>query len=164
MQPLVGECRGENCSHVLCEKMKRQLRCFSFLSDLEIDEISRYFHCQVLSAPGYLWRSGEVDGCMAFIVSGRIELKVDTDFPGKQVVVGVFSRGAVIGAGSVLKQQPRTSTARALENCGLVLLNRENFEALLEAHPIIGIKLLKGVLLSESHRLSKAYARLASVF
>jgi CRP-like cAMP-binding protein len=144
--------------------MKQELRCFSFLSDVELGEINSYFSCLMLPARGHLWRSGDADDFLAFIISGKIELKVDTEFPGKQVVVGVFSRGAVIGSNSVLNHHPRTSTARALEDAGLVLLSRESFEALLAAHPQTGIKLLKGMLLSETHRLGCAYARLASIF
>jgi len=164
MQPQSGECLDDRCSQVLCEKMRRELRCFSFLSEVELDQISPYFNCRMVAARNDLWRSGEGDGYLAFIVSGRVELKVDTEFPGKQVVVGVFGRGAVVGTSSVLDDSPRSTTARALEDTGLVLLTRENFEALLTDCPQVGIKLLKGVLLSESRRLSKAYARLASLF
>ncbi|NJC88765.1 MAG: cyclic nucleotide-binding domain-containing protein [Desulfuromonas sp.] len=164
MSTPLGECAPGGCPQTLCEKMKRELRCFSFLSDVELGAIAPYFSCRMVPARADVWRSGDVEDYMAFIVTGKVELKVDTEFPGKQVVVGVFSRGAVIGAGSVLSPHPRTLTARALEDCGLVLLARENFEMLLQAYPQTGIKLLKGVLLSEAHRLSRAYARLASVF
>lgn len=164
MVPQTGTCQTGACEQTLCERMKQELRCFSFLSDVELGKITPFFSCRMVSAKDDLWRSGDIESYMAFIISGRIQLKVDTEFPGKQVVVGVFSRGAVIGTSSVLNHHPRTTTARALENAGLVLLDRENFEAMVEAHPQIGIKLLKGVLLSETHRLSRAYARLASIF
>jgi len=164
MQPLAGECLGSECSQTLCEQMKCELRCFSFLSDVELEQISPYFKCCISPARNDLWHSGDGDGYLAFIVSGRVEIKVDTEFPGKQVVVGVFSRGAVIGTSSVLDNQPRSTTARTLEETGLILLSKENFEALLTTFPQVGIKLLKGVLLSESRRLSKAYSRLAAIF
>ncbi|MCM2264475.1 MAG: cyclic nucleotide-binding domain-containing protein [Desulfuromonadales bacterium] len=164
MPSRTGECRADDCQQTLCERMKAELRCFSFLSDVEMGEITPYFNCRMVPARSDVWRAGDADDYLAFIISGKVELKVNTEFPGKQVVVGVFSRGAVIGAGSVLSHHPRTSTARTLEDCGLVLLAKENFEALLEAYPRTGVKLLKGVLLSESHRLRRAYARLASVF
>lgn len=164
MHPQIGHCLTGKCDQTLCERMKQELRCFSFLSSVELEEITPFFSCRVVAAREDLWRSGEADEYMAFIISGRIELKVDTEFPGKQVVVGVFSRGSVIGTSSVLNDQPRTTTARALETAGLVLLSRESFEALVEAQPQVGINLLKGVLLSETHRLSRAYARLASIF
>jgi CRP-like cAMP-binding protein len=164
MQPYSGECRGSDCPQGLCERMKRELHCFSFLSEVELEQINPYFNCCMVPARKDLWRSGDVDGYLAFIISGRVEIKVDTEFPGKQVVVGVFSRGAVIGTGSVLGHQPRSTTARILEDAGLILLSRENFEKLLADYPPVGINLLKGVLLSESQRLNKAYARLASLF
>ena len=164
MEPQPEETLDGGFSPVLCERMKQELRCFSFLSDVELEKLSPYFSCRVATARTDLWQSGDTDDFMAFIISGKIEIKVDTEFPGKQVVVGVFSRGAVIGVGSVLNRHPRTSTARAMEDASLVLLSRKNFEELLAQHPQAGIQLLKGMLLSESHRLSRAYARLASIF
>lgn len=164
MEPQPGKTLDGGFSPVQCERMKQELRCFSFLSDVELGKLSPYFSCRVIPARTDLWQSGENDDFVAFIISGRIELKVDTEFPGKQVVVGVFSRGAVVGVDSVLNRQPRTSTARAMEDASLVLLSRKNFEELLTLHPQAGIHLLKGMLLSESHRLSRAYARLASIF
>jgi CRP/FNR family transcriptional regulator len=164
MLPFIGECRGKDCPQALCEKLKRELRCFSFLSEDELERISPYFRCRTLAARSDLWRSGDTEAFIAFIVSGKVELKVDTEFPGKQVVVGVFSRGAVIGTSSVLNHQSRTTTARALEEAGIILLGKDNFEALVNDFPQTGIRLLKGVLLSESHRLTRAYARLASIF
>lgn len=144
--------------------MKQELRCFSFLSDVELGEIIPFFSCRVVPARADVWRSGETDAYMAFIISGKVELKVDTEFPGKQVVVGVFSRGAVIGTSSVLYSHSRTTTARALEEAGMVLLDKNCFDQMLDRYPRTSIKLLKGVLLSETHRLSRAYSRLASVF
>jgi len=58
----------------------------------------------------------------------------------------------------------RTSTAQAMENTGLILVTNMNFDLLIDRHPRLGVKLLEGMLLSETTRLHKAYARLASIF
>lgn len=164
LQPFDGACLDENCSQQLCRKMKQELGFFSFLSEGELEEVSPFFNCRAVRAGNCVWVSGDPSEYMAFIVSGRVQLKVDTEFPGKQVVVGVFGRGAAIGVSSAVVSLPRVSTALAMEDTGLILISRENFEALTERHPHLGVKLLKGMLLSESTRLNKAYARLASIF
>jgi hypothetical protein len=46
----------------------------------------------------------------------------------------------------------------------LILITNENFDKLIDRHPRLGVKLLEGMLLSETTRLHKAYARLASIF
>lgn len=163
-KPFEGACLEENCSEQLCRKMKRELSFFSFLTEEELVEVGPYFNCRRVKAGENLWLSGDPCDYIAFIVSGRVQLKVDTEFPGKQVVVGVFSRGAAIGVNCAVGQKPRHSTARAMDNTGLILITQENFDRLIDSHPRLGVKLLRGMLFSETTRLQKAYARLASIF
>lgn len=137
---------------------------FAVLSAAERTAISRYFTASQVPAGTELWAVGAAGDYLACILNGSIELKVDTEFPGKQIVVGVFSSGTVIGASCVLDDLPRTTTAKVLEPTTLLLLKRENFVALSKEHPQIGVKLLKGILLAEATRLRKAYERLASIF
>jgi CRP-like cAMP-binding protein len=137
---------------------------FAALSAGERKTISRYFSESQVPAGSELWAAGTAGDYLACILNGSIELKVDTEFPGKQIVVGVFNSGTVIGASCVLDDLPRSTAAKALESTTLLLLKRENFVALTEDHPRIGVKLLKGILLAEAKRLRKAYERLASIF
>ena len=164
LQPFDSACLDESCSQQLCRKMKRELGFFSFLTEVELEEVSSFFNCRAVKAGDRVWQSGDASDYVAFIVSGRVQLKVNTEFPGKQVVVGVFSRGAAIGVSCTVDRRPRSSTARALEDTGLILITHENFDRLVDRHPRLGVKLLQGMLLSETTRLHKAYARLASIF
>jgi CRP/FNR family cyclic AMP-dependent transcriptional regulator len=164
MEPFESACLGEECSSRLCKQMKRELGFFSFLSEADLDDVSGFFNCRSVTARTDLWNAGDPCDYIAFIISGRVQIKVDTEFPGKQVVVGVFSRGSVIGSSCAVDTAPRYTTATAMENAGLILLTHENFNRLLEHYPLTGAKLLKGMLLSETNRLQKAYMRLASIF
>jgi CRP/FNR family cyclic AMP-dependent transcriptional regulator len=164
LQPIEDTCQGENCSERLCLKMKRELGFFSFLSETDLEEVSPYFNCRMVKPGQCVWESGDPCDYVAFIVTGRVQIKVDTEFPGKQVVVGVFSRGAAIGVSCAVSRKLRTSTAQAMEETGLILITNENFDKLIDRHPRLGVKLLEGMLLSETTRLHKAYARLASIF
>ena len=164
LQPFDSACLGEGCSSRLCKQMKRELGFFSFLSEGDLDDVSAFFNCRAVAARTNLWKAGDSCDYIAFIISGRVQIKVDTEFPGKQVVVGVFSRGSVIGSSCAVDTAPRYTTATAMEDSGLILLVHDNFNRLLEDYPAIGSKLLKGMLLSESNRLQKAYMRLASIF
>jgi CRP-like cAMP-binding protein len=144
--------------------MKRELSFFSFLSAADLDAVSAYFNCRTVMTRTNLWNTGDPSDYVAFIISGRVQIKVDTEFPGKQVVVGVFSRGSVIGSSCAVDTEPRYTTATAMENSGLVLITHNSFNRLIDDYPEVGTKLLKGMLLSESNRLQKAYMRLASIF
>jgi CRP-like cAMP-binding protein len=144
--------------------MKKELGFFSFLSEEDLEEVSPFFNCRMVLSGNNVWTSGDPSDYVAFIVSGRVQIKVNTEFPGKQVVVGVFSRGAAIGVSCTVSQRTRNTTAQAMEDTGLLLITHENFNQLIDRHPQLGVKLMQGMLLSESNRLQKAYMRLASIF
>lgn len=147
-----------------CLLLKRQLRFFHFLPEEEMPVLADYFDCKRIKAGETLWQEGEPGDYEAFIVEGRIEVKKDTEFAGKQVVVGVYSPGTVVGELCLMDGKPRAVTAVALEDCGLLTLTRQRLEALLEEHPKVGVKLLKGMLFAVSIRLRKSFERLASIF
>lgn len=164
LEPFDSVCLGEECSSRLCKEMKRELGFFSFLAEGDLEAVSAYFNCRTVAARANLWKAGDSCDYIAFIVAGRVQIKVDTEFPGKQVVVGVFSRGSVIGSSCAVDTEPRYTTATVMEKAGLVLITHDNFNRLIEDYPEVGTKLLKGMLLSESNRLQQAYMRLASIF
>ena len=164
LEPFESVCLGEECSSRLCKEMKRELGIFSFLSTGDLEDVSAFFNCRTVTARSNLWNAGDPSDYIAFIISGRVQIKVDTEFPGKQVVVGVFSRGSVIGSSCAVSTEPRYTTATAMENSGLVLITHNNFNKLIDDYPVIGTKLLKGMLLSETNRLQQTYMRLASIF
>lgn len=78
--------------------------------------------------------------------------------------MGVYGRGAVIGEICFFDGNRRAETAQVLENVDLILLTRSSYERLVEAHPVLGVKLLEGMLLTVSTRLRKSFERLAAIF
>jgi len=148
----------------VCARMRRELRFFHFLAEDDLVDVAAYFNCRQLKTGEVLWREGDAGDEEAFIVGGRVEVKKETEFAGKQVVIGVYSVGTIVGELSILDGRPRAVTAVALQDTDLLLLSRESFDRLLAEHPERGVKLLKGMLLAVSTRLRKAFDRLASIF
>jgi len=148
----------------VCARMKTDLRFFRFISEEDTTVLAPYFKCRQVTAGETLWKEGEPASVAAFIMSGKIEEKKNTEFEGRQVVVGVYTEGSVIGEFSLVDGLPRAVTAACLEDAQLLLLPKENLDLLLVEHPELGIKLLKGVLLTLSIRLRKSFDRLASIF
>jgi len=148
----------------LCECMKGEHNVFSFLDVKDLKELCGYFRCRTLRTGETLWKEGDPCDYMAFVVSGRVEVKKQTEFEGKHVVVGLFSKGSIIGSLCILDNAPRAVTASALEDGTIVSIGRDNFEKLMNAHPELGARLMKGMLLSTSIRLRKSFERLASFF
>lgn len=148
----------------VCSRMREDLRFFRFLDGPALSRLADYFSCRQVRSGEVLWQEGDADDYEVFIISGRLEAKKQTEFAGKEVVVGVFSAGTIVGELSFLDQRPRAVSVVALEDSELLLLSRENFERLLTEHPEQGVALLKGMLLAVSTRLRKAYDRLAAIF
>lgn len=155
---------GEQCEAGMLGGQLPPLGVLAILSAEERATLCRYATVRRVAAGHELWAAGNAGDFLVCVLAGAVELKVDTEFPGKQIVVGVFNPGTVIGASCVLDQLPRPTTAKALEATTLLILERERFDCLVDEHQRLGIKLLKGLLLAEANRLRKAYARLASIF
>jgi CRP-like cAMP-binding protein len=78
--------------------------------------------------------------------------------------LGIYSQGTFVGELCILDSSPRAVTAVALEDVSFVLITRENFDKLIKTHPELGIKFMKGMLLSVSKRLRSSFDRLVEVF
>ncbi|EAT17201.1 Crp/Fnr family transcriptional regulator [Desulfuromonas acetoxidans] len=147
-----------------CLRMKREFRFFHFLDEQDVSLLSPYFECRKLQQGDNLWLEGDRSSFVAFIVDGRIETKKETEFRGKQVVVGVYSHESLIGIVSILSNEPRPVTATALEESHLLLLHKAKFDEINQNYPELGGKLMKGMLFCLSMRLRQSYERLASIF
>lgn len=148
----------------VCRDLKEELRFFRFLKETDLVTLRNFLKCWQVRAGDILWREGDAETYVVFVVRGRLEEKKQTEFPDHQVVVGVFGAGAIMGEFGLLETQPRAFTAAALEESGLLILEKEAFERLCEEHPPIAIRLLKGMLFAATQRLKKSYDRLAAIF
>jgi CRP/FNR family transcriptional regulator, cyclic AMP receptor protein len=148
----------------VCSRLRAELASFRFLQGEDISGIAPFFQCRRAVAGEILWREGERCDYVAFIIDGKVDIKKETEFEGKQVIVGVYGKGSIVGELCLLDDSPRPITAVALTDTDLLLLTRANLDRLLEQHPGLGIKLLKGMLLAVSIRLRKSFDRLASIF
>lgn len=93
---------------------------------------------------------------MFIILSGQVEIykrvevrkKVGSTWvrQGTQdKVLAVLKPGDFFGEMSLLNDKPRSASARALTETKLIVLNRSNFELILEAQPKLTVKMLKSM-------------------
>ncbi len=140
--------------------MKGEKSIFHFLSDEDLKNLSAFFESKHIPAGETLWKEEDPFNYIAFIVSGRVEIKKETEFKGKNVIVGIYSKGALC----ILDDSLRKVTAEALEDVSLAIITQENLDKLIDTNPGLGAKLLKGMLLIVSGRLRKSFDRLAVFF
>lgn len=137
---------------------------FYNMTESDLGELLPFFEHRHVAASEVLWHAGEMSDYVAFIVSGKLQVKKDTEFEGKQVVVGIYSAGTIVGELGLIEEEPRSVSAAAIEDSLLLTLSRERFDQLLEEHPRLGVKLLKSMFLAVSMRLKKSFDRLAAIF
>lgn len=148
----------------ICRCLKAEHNVFSFLSDKNAEKLCTFFDCRTASEGDVLWTEGGPCDYIAIIVSGRVEIKKQTEFEGRNMVVGVIGSGSVVGSLCILDGHPRAVTAEALEDITYLTITHEKLELLISTDPDLGVKLLKGILMSVSLRLRGCFERLTKFF
>jgi CRP-like cAMP-binding protein len=151
-------------SEKTCLVMKEELSFFPFMEEKDFLDIPCYFKRRLVKAGEVLFREGDSCDYLAYIITGKLEIKKATEFQGKEFVLGIYAKGSLVGELCFLDRSPRPYSAVALEECTLVELSKENFDAMVAEVPELGIKFLKGLLLAASIRLRKSFDRMAAIF
>jgi len=142
---------------------KKALRFFRFLSEEDLIILSRYCERKEAKSGEILINEGERSEYLAFIISGRLEATKDTGFKGNDIVLAEYSQGSTFGELGLLDRRPSGVTIVAVEDSSMVILNHLKFESLATENSPLALKLLKGLLLTASIRLTKCYDRFVSV-
>lgn len=148
----------------LIYKLKDEMKICQLLGDEEIEKAFPCFDLLEFKAGENLFNEGDPGDFMGFVVSGKLEVKKQTDFKGKQIILAILSKGSFVGELSAFDSLPRSATVRALEDTRLIILRSDALEAFIQQNPETGIKLLQGIIRVLSIRLRKATERLASIF
>ncbi len=106
----------DEVSEDLCIWMKKELSLFPYFKEEDLANLPCFFDLVKVRAGETVCSEGDFCDYLAFIVSGRLEISKQTEFPGKNVVIGVYSRGTVMGELCLLDNHPRAVTAVALED------------------------------------------------
>jgi CRP/FNR family transcriptional regulator, nitrogen oxide reductase regulator len=102
----------------------------------------------------------EGDAAEAFITIAQGRAKVFKMTPaGKDVILEIFGTGDPLGALAVYESRPYPASAVALEDTLCLLIRKEDFYSLLEAHPSLVRSLLSGM----TRRLVELTNRLAEL-
>jgi len=163
-RPAEQEKAAVHVSDKVCHVMKDELSFFPFMENEDLTDIPCYFEPLQVEAGDVVVREGDRCDFVAFIVSGKLEIKKETEFQGKEFVLGLYGKGSLVGELCFLDDTPRPYSAIALEDSFLVKLPREKYLLMEKESPALALKFLKGLLLASSIRLRKSFDRMASIF
>ncbi|MEW6418193.1 MAG: cyclic nucleotide-binding domain-containing protein [Nitrospirota bacterium] len=137
---------------------------FFLFEEKELEEIIPFFELRHFPANNVVFREGEVGDFICFILSGKLEVKKETEFKGNQIILAILGKGSLVGELSLFDKYYRSATVEAVEDSLLLMLKNSALDALIEQYPKAGIKLLKGFIRVLSLRLRKVTERLTTIF
>lgn len=144
--------------------IKDKLQVFQLLTDKELDTVIPYFERVKYPAGTTLFKEGDPGDYFGIVLSGRLEVKKETEFKDKSIVLALLGKGSFTGELSMLDGQVRSAAVVALEDSELFILKRDTLDKFMEEYPHIGIKILKGIVRTMSIRLRRSVERMATIF
>ena len=117
---------------------------FSSFSEDELAAISTFMSPLVVEKDKTVFEEGESGDYVCFVLDGRLDVYKKT-WKGEGFIINTLSRGQSFGEISFLENTPRSATLKASEKTTYVTLKRKDFNSILEEHPKIGCKILKGL-------------------
>jgi CRP/FNR family cyclic AMP-dependent transcriptional regulator len=148
----------------IARDLKDDTNLFHLFEESELELIAPYFKRAKFQTGDPVFKEGEEGDYIAFVKSGRVEIKKETEFKGKQIVLAKMGRGSCLGELALFDQQPRSATVEALEDTELLTLDRKSMDKFIEDYPALGIKVLKGLSRVLSLRMRQAADRLVVIF
>lgn len=91
-----------------------------------------------------LFQAGEPGESLFIVRTGQIELYIK-DTAGQKIVLTIAGAGDLFGEMSLLDSGPRTATAIALEETGLLVLDRDDLLLLFQKNPDTALHMLAGM-------------------
>lgn len=128
-----------------------------------LDILPGYLVRQEVPAGSYLWREGDKNIFLSLIVAGQVSMMKETEFKGHRFVVGVYNPITLLGEISFVDGQPRAMTAKALQDTEVFNLSRDNFEKMAKDAPLLGKKVIQGLLHLFSIRQRTLLGRMATI-
>ncbi|MCB0343816.1 MAG: cyclic nucleotide-binding domain-containing protein [Bdellovibrionales bacterium] len=125
--------------------------------DLSLEELSRVVnraYVTTLPAGEALFREGELDDSLYIVLEGELNIK-----RGKNKLATI-RRGNHVGEMAMLMSTPRSATVTAAKDCRLLNIERKDFEAIIQANPTTGVRLLTAMSRELSSRLDAAVSKL----
>ncbi|HLG71015.1 MAG TPA: Crp/Fnr family transcriptional regulator [Chloroflexota bacterium] len=114
---------------------------FSGLAPDELETLGRSLRPRRYARGDLIFQQGDPGDTLYVIESGEVKV-VLTSADGREAILTILGPGHFFGELSLLDSEPRSADVIAKEDCALLALRRDDFQAFLNAHPHAAITLL----------------------
>lgn len=137
----------------------KQIPLFYGLSDEELSHIEASATAKTYAKGAIIINEGDPGSSMFLLMQGRVKVFV-SDSHGKEYVLALLGPGEYVGELALLDDEPRTASVETEEQSTFLVIQKDDFLALLHNHPAIQFKVLVS-LVRRTRQLTEAVKNLA---
>jgi uncharacterized membrane protein len=117
------------------------VRLFELFDDDELNQLASVIDSEKFAAESTIFNAGDLGETLYIVNYGQVELSIK-DTAGQKIVLKVADEDDVFGEISMLDKRPRSATAKALTDCELFALDRDDLLLLFQKKPDAGLNML----------------------
>jgi len=143
---------------------KRQFHnLFPEFTENEVERLICYLELRRYAPGTILWKQGDPMKFMGLLVEGKLVVKREGRFPGKNIILAILEKGSLFGEMAVAASHQHSVTISAVEETQAYVLSFDNAQKLFQKEPALSIKLLKKIVVVCGLRLQHTGSRLAEL-
>src|SRR5262249_38494531 len=127
---------------ILSQSHRWLWRYFGELPHAELNEIATHLEREEISSGNLLYRKGDIGDCMHFVLTGRLEVRLQ-DESGHTHAVTHLSGGDSVGELSLLTGNRRAADVVAIRDSSVARLTKQDFEDFTRDHPQAGLNIAR---------------------
>jgi len=131
---------------------------FGEMLEEEIDDLTALAQIKKLGKDVTIFHAGDPADAVFVVASGRVKVVI-TSSDGKEFILTVLGAGQVFGEMALLESAPRSASVVTLSTVEVLIINRSDFQRLLDSNPRISQRLMAIL----SRRLRRANAKMESL-
>ena len=89
-----------------------------------------------------IYRQGDLATTFCYLKKGRVSVFM-TSIDGMEKTLNTASKGELLGEGAFFDKKPRVSSARAVTNCEVIMIDEQTLTNLFAKHPKLAFELLE---------------------
>jgi len=120
----------------------KRIKLFSNLNEQEMGKLDRVTKMEEVRRRQPVYLPGDASDTVYLLKVGRVKISRLTE-EGKELTLAILEPGEVFGELEVLEGSPRDTVAEALEDISVCVMQRQDFEEVLQKNPDLTIKLTK---------------------
>jgi CRP/FNR family transcriptional regulator, cyclic AMP receptor protein len=118
---------------------------FESLSAEDLNLLTLLWHERTILRSDVLFRKGDAGSSMFIVENGAIEICVQSEEDQEDIRVSTINKGGFFGELALISGQPRTATAKAVEDCRLLEMWRGEFIEFLSTRPLVAISMISEI-------------------